>query len=174
LPEQAAQQYHVAIRLKPGDAIAHFNLGQALEEVHDTIQARQHFAQAAESRPEKRLWRLRAELCGLAVFESSQEIEEYCEKVEDAIHRTAWETSASTTSSRRACYAFYKKMQFAELVASSAEEYARKAVQVATDRDYRKYVTERIAQASDVLFNDLKAASEHERFFEEALSHAGY
>ena len=37
----------------------------------------------------------------------------------------------------RACYAFYKRMQFEELVASSPEEYVRKAVQVATDRDYR-------------------------------------
>ncbi len=68
--------------------------------------------------------------------------------------------------------AFYKKMEFEELVASSADEYVSKAVQVATDRDYRQYVIERIAQASDVLFNDLEAVREHERFFDEAVSHA--
>jgi predicted O-linked N-acetylglucosamine transferase (SPINDLY family) len=55
----------------------------------------------------------------------------------------------------------------------SPEEYVSKAVQVATDRDYRKYVTERIAQASDVLFNDLEAVREHERFFEEVLAKHG-
>ena len=72
----------------------------------------------------------------------------------------------------RVSYAFYKKMRFEELVASSADGYVSKAVQLATDRDYRKYVTERIAQASGVLFNDLEAVREHERFFEEVLVQA--
>jgi len=58
-----------------------------------------------------------------------------------------------------------------DLVVASPAEYVSKAVQVATDREYRQYVTQRIAQASDVLFNDLEAVREHERFFEEALSH---
>ncbi len=40
---------------------------------------------------------------------------------------------------------FYRKMQFEELVVLSAAEYIRKAVQVATDRDYRQYVTGQIA-----------------------------
>jgi predicted O-linked N-acetylglucosamine transferase (SPINDLY family) len=69
----------------------------------------------------------------------------------------------------RACY---RKMGVEDLVVYSPEEYVSKAVQVAMDRDYRRYVTERIAEASDVLFNDLEAVREHERFFEEALSHA--
>ena len=58
------------------------------------------------------------------------------------------------------------------LAVKSGEEYVRKAVQVATDRDYRNYVTDRIAEASDVLFNDLEAVREHERFFEEAIAYA--
>ena len=70
--------------------------------------------------------------------------------------------------------AFYRKMGVEDLVVHSPAEYVGKAVQVATDRDYRKHVTARIAQASDVLFNDLEAVREHERFFEEALSHATY
>jgi len=57
-----------------------------------------------------------------------------------------------------------------DLIVRSAEEYVSKAVQVATDRDYRRYVTDRIAQASDVLFNDLEAVREHERFFEDVLA----
>ncbi len=71
----------------------------------------------------------------------------------------------------RVTQAFYRKMGVDDLVVHSPDEYVRKAVQVATDRDYRHYVTERIAEASDVLFNHLEAVREHERFFEEALSH---
>ena len=70
----------------------------------------------------------------------------------------------------RITQACYRKMGVEDLIVHSAEEYVSKAVQVATDRDYRKYVTERIAQASDVLFNDLEAVREHERFFEEGLA----
>jgi hypothetical protein len=68
----------------------------------------------------------------------------------------------------------YRKMGVADLVVHSPGEYVSKAVQVATDRDYRKYVTERNAQASDVLFNDLEAVREHERFFEEILAGSTY
>ncbi len=71
----------------------------------------------------------------------------------------------------RVTQAFYRKMGVEDLVVHSPAEYVRKAVQVATDRDYRKYVTGRIARASDLLFNDLEAVREHERFFEEALGH---
>ena len=70
----------------------------------------------------------------------------------------------------RVALGFYRKMQFEELVASSPEDYVRKTVRVATDRDYRRHVTEQIAARSDVLFNDLEAVREHERFFEEALA----
>ncbi len=83
LPERAAEQYRAALERKAGDAITRFNLGLVCEELHDTAAARQHFAQAAELRPEKRLWRLRAELCGPVVFESGREIEAYCEMVEE-------------------------------------------------------------------------------------------
>jgi predicted O-linked N-acetylglucosamine transferase (SPINDLY family) len=81
LPEQAAEQYRAAIERKPTDAIAHFNLGSACEDLRDTANARKSFAQATELRPEKRLWRLRAEICGPAVFESQEEIEDYCARV---------------------------------------------------------------------------------------------
>jgi protein O-GlcNAc transferase len=73
----------------------------------------------------------------------------------------------------RVALAFYRKMQFEELVATSHDDYICKAVRVATDRDYRQYVTERIAATSDVLFNDVEAVREHERFFEETLARVG-
>ena len=66
--------------------------------------------------------------------------------------------------------ACYRKMGVEDLVVHSPEEYVGKAVQVATDREYRRYVAERIAAKSDVLFNDLEAVAEHERFFAEATS----
>ncbi len=70
----------------------------------------------------------------------------------------------------RVALGFYRKMQFEELVVSSAEEYVSKAVQVASDRDYCEHVTKCIAQRSGLLFNDLEAVREHERFFEDALA----
>jgi predicted O-linked N-acetylglucosamine transferase (SPINDLY family) len=124
------------------------------------------------------------------IFAPRQRFEDYCgllqaaDVVLDPLHYGAGSscydvfsfnlpmvTMPSAMMPGRVGYAFYKKMHFEELVASSAAEYVRKAVQVATDRDYRKYATERIAQASDVLFNDLEVVREHERFFEEALNH---
>ncbi|MGA2259744.1 MAG: tetratricopeptide repeat protein, partial [Thermoguttaceae bacterium] len=73
----------------------------------------------------------------------------------------------------RVTQACYRKMGVDDLVVHSAEEYVRKAVQVATDREYRYHVTERIAGASDVLFNDLEAVREHERFFADVTRTGG-
>ena len=70
--------------------------------------------------------------------------------------------------SGRVALGFYRKMQFEELVAASPEDYVQKAVHVATDHEYRKHATDAIAERSDVLFNDLEAVREHERFFDEA------
>ncbi len=65
---------------------------------------------------------------------------------------------------------FYRKMQFEELIASSPADYVSKAVRVANDREYRRYVTDAITQRSEVLFNDIEVVREHERFFEEAMN----
>ena len=70
----------------------------------------------------------------------------------------------------RMTQACYRKMAVDDLIVHSAEDYVSKAVQVANDGDYRKYITERISQASNVLFNDIEAVREHERLFEEAIS----
>ena len=73
----------------------------------------------------------------------------------------------------RITQACYRKMGIEDLVVHSPEDYVGKAVQVATDREYRRYVTERIAANSDILFNDLEAVAEHERFFEGVLASRG-
>ena len=228
----------------------HFSLANACQELGDVAVAQQHFARAAELRPDKRLWRLRAEICGPAVFQSTPEISEYCKKVEralkcihlaprdghnehlaerdeyvgaernapsppatlptregrivfvprqsfadycrllqacdvllDSLHYGAGSSCYNIFSYNlplvtlptelmpgRVALAFYRKMGCEELVASSSEDYIGKAVRVATDRDYCRQVTDQIAARSDVLFNDLEAVREHERFFEEALA----
>jgi protein O-GlcNAc transferase len=79
-------------------------------------------------------------------------------------------TLPTTLMPGRVALGFYRKMGFEELVASSPEDYVRKAVRVATDPDYRKHVMDSIAHRSDVVFNDVEAVREHERFFAEAFN----
>jgi len=50
----------------------------------------------------------------------------------------------------------YRAMGFTDLVASDAEDYARKAVRVATDPEYRAYCAQRIAEASVAVFEDVR------------------
>ena len=144
-----------------------------------------HAAAALRNRFIKRI----AEAADRVIFVPRQKFQDYCallqaaDVVLDPFHYGAGSSCYDVFSFNlpmvtmptqmmpgRACYAFYKRMQFEELVATSPEEYVRKAVQVATDRDYRAYVTNRIARSSDVLFNDMEVVREHERFFEEATA----
>jgi len=96
-PQQAAECCRAAIDLRTDDAAAHFNLAQALQELNDAGGAQEHFARAAELRPDKPLWRLRAEVCGPAVFESREEIEEYWRRVERAL----WSAGACGAPAQR-------------------------------------------------------------------------
>ena len=63
----------------------------------------------------------------------------------------------------------YRKMGLPAPVAESAEDYARLAVQLGTDRAYREGVAARIVERAGVLFEDAEVVREHERFFERAL-----
>jgi len=96
-PEQAVAHYHSAVKLKPDDANAHFNLGNACQTSHDIEQARSCLCRAAELRPEKRLWRLRAELCGPVVFEDAAEINEYSGRLGRVLEQSWAERSQSST-----------------------------------------------------------------------------
>ena len=69
----------------------------------------------------------------------------------------------------RVTAAFYRKMGVQGLVAASAEEYVRLAVQIAGDRDCRMHFRDRLRSASDAIFDDLDAVREYERFFREVL-----
>jgi len=68
----------------------------------------------------------------------------------------------------RVTQACYRKMKVCDLIVDSPQAYVEKAVQVATERDYRAYMVEKIAQSSEVLFNDIEVVREHERFFAKA------
>jgi predicted O-linked N-acetylglucosamine transferase (SPINDLY family) len=63
----------------------------------------------------------------------------------------------------------YRKMDFLDCVAASPSEYVDLAVRLGTDRDYRQHVGTRLMAASDVLFEDPGAVSEHERLFFELI-----
>ena len=69
----------------------------------------------------------------------------------------------------RVAYAFYQKMGFEDVVASTPQEYIRLALRLGTDRGFRTAMKRQLAAASDAVFDDLQAVREHERFFEEAL-----
>jgi predicted O-linked N-acetylglucosamine transferase (SPINDLY family) len=68
--------------------------------------------------------------------------------------------------------ACYRRMGLERWVPSSAEEYVALAVRLGTDRDYWQECRSEIARRSEVLFEDVQAVREYERFFEEALAQA--
>lgn len=61
--------------------------------------------------------------------------------------------------------AMYRTMHIDDGVASSVQEYARFAVEIATDSDRRRRLRERISERSHRLFEDRRAVEEFERFF---------
>ena len=60
----------------------------------------------------------------------------------------------------------------AECVASDAEGYVEIAVRLAQDQGYRAAVEDKIRAASPRLFEDVDAAREHERLFEQMVDEA--
>ncbi len=63
-------------------------------------------------------------------------------------------------------------MGLKDLTARSPEAYVALAVRRAADRDYREAVCRRIAERSEVLFEDSGAIREHDAFFDYALGRA--
>lgn len=59
--------------------------------------------------------------------------------------------------------ACYQRMQVLDCVAESPVDYITRAVQVATNIDFRKQIESKIVAASPLLFNDDAAVREHER-----------
>jgi len=69
--------------------------------------------------------------------------------------------------------AMYRSMGFTECIAASADDYARIAVRLATDPDYRRHAKDEIRRRSEALFEDARVVSEFERFFLEAARRRG-
>jgi len=64
----------------------------------------------------------------------------------------------------------YKKMGLLDCVAGDTDEYIEKAVALGTDAEWRQAVTEKIRDASPLLFEDVEAVHEHERIFGELIA----
>jgi predicted O-linked N-acetylglucosamine transferase (SPINDLY family) len=67
----------------------------------------------------------------------------------------------------------YRAMGFTELVASDAEDYARKAVRVATDAAFRTHCRERIAATSAAVFEDPRVVTSFEDAIEAMVARVG-
>jgi protein O-GlcNAc transferase len=65
--------------------------------------------------------------------------------------------------------ACYQKMGVTDCIASSPEHYADIAIRLGTQADYRAHIADRIRHASDELFEDAAAVTEHERIFSEVI-----
>ena len=70
----------------------------------------------------------------------------------------------------RVASAFYRKMGIEDLIAATPADYIDLAVRLASDPDWRSSLRQRLAAASGILFDDLEAVRDHERFFEAALA----
>jgi predicted O-linked N-acetylglucosamine transferase (SPINDLY family) len=68
---------------------------------------------------------------------------------------------------------FYKQMGFADCVANNAQAYAEIALKLANDRTWRKQVQETIRKRAHVLYEDIEAVRDLERFLEWAIQHHG-
>jgi predicted O-linked N-acetylglucosamine transferase (SPINDLY family) len=77
-----------------------------------------------------------------------------------AVHRSRYASAA------------YARMGITEPVASSAEAYVDRAVEIACHPDLREDLRRRILAASEVLFEDRQAIEEHRAFFESAIAAA--
>ena len=66
--------------------------------------------------------------------------------------------------------AMYRRMGLVDLVAHDPQAYVDMAVKLANEAGYRRAVSARIQQASQVLFEDLQVVREFERFFETATA----
>jgi len=66
--------------------------------------------------------------------------------------------------------AMYLKMEIADCIAASEDDYIEIAVRLGTDAEYRRRIHERILEHNSLLFEDMRVVREFERFFLEALA----
>lgn len=65
----------------------------------------------------------------------------------------------------RVTQALYAKMGIVDYIAEAAEDYVCIAVELGTDKNKKAASKKKILAASDVLYEDVEAAAEWERFF---------
>jgi predicted O-linked N-acetylglucosamine transferase (SPINDLY family) len=63
----------------------------------------------------------------------------------------------------------YRKMGMDECIARTPEEYINIAVRLGCDLEFRRHVKQRIAERSNVLYEDINVVREFERFFTTAV-----
>jgi len=78
-------------------------------------------------------------------------------------------TLAAAFQRGRHTQAMYRRMGLDDLIARDAETYVELAVKLANDAEYRKLVSDRIAERSQVLYEDAQVVREFERFFETVI-----
>ena len=79
-------------------------------------------------------------------------------------------TMPSKMLSGRMALAMYKKMGVMDCVADTPQQYIDLAVKLAGNADFRGVVRRKIKEANSVLFEDMEAVRELERFFKEAVA----
>jgi predicted O-linked N-acetylglucosamine transferase (SPINDLY family) len=72
----------------------------------------------------------------------------------------------------RITHGCYRKMNVLDCVAADSSQYVDIAVRLGTDRDLRETCRRKIRSASDVLFEDIAAVRDIERFFVRAVADA--
>jgi predicted O-linked N-acetylglucosamine transferase (SPINDLY family) len=72
----------------------------------------------------------------------------------------------------RLTMALYRQMNFMDCIAEDAQSYVDIALRAANDKTWADEIRAKIRSRSDVLFEDIEAVHELERFFEKAVRHA--
>jgi protein O-GlcNAc transferase len=67
---------------------------------------------------------------------------------------------------------FYRTMGVDDCIAAGADDYVTRAVRLGTDADWRRHVTVRIRQTSDVLFESQPAVTEYNRILAQLVEEA--
>lgn len=70
----------------------------------------------------------------------------------------------------RHTYSYYAAMGMMDCVASSREDYVKRALRIGKDKDYRKALSVQIKDRSEVLFSDARVIQELESFFIKSLN----
>jgi predicted O-linked N-acetylglucosamine transferase (SPINDLY family) len=65
--------------------------------------------------------------------------------------------------------AIYNRLEIADTIATSPENYAQRAVQIASESDLRQSIKARLLERCPALFEDWQVIREHEAFFAEAI-----